>query len=91
MNVVNCLVFYLKDLSNGAQASASYDVLIGNREWMNRNGLVVTETMDDIMTEHEMQGHTAVLCSVDGTFSFPSHIFLSMVNFFWFCFLVLWL
>ncbi|RUS73007.1 hypothetical protein EGW08_019229, partial [Elysia chlorotica] len=43
-----------------------YDVLIGNREWMNRNGLIVTETMDDVMTEHETQGHTAVLCSVDG-------------------------
>ncbi|GFS04776.1 copper-transporting ATPase 1 [Elysia marginata] len=54
-------------IPNGAQASVSYQVLIGNREWMNRNGLVVTETMDDVMTEHEMQGHTAVLCSVDGT------------------------
>ncbi|BFZ14956.1 hypothetical protein BsWGS_17994 [Bradybaena similaris] len=50
----------------GAQASQSFDVLIGNREWMHRNGLVINETMDDVMTEHEMQGHTAVLVAIDG-------------------------
>ncbi|XP_005093403.1 copper-transporting ATPase 1 isoform X2 [Aplysia californica] len=54
------------DMPIGAAASESYEVLIGNREWMNRNGLIVTNTMDDVMTEHEMQGHTAVLCAVDG-------------------------
>ncbi|KAK7097662.1 copper-transporting ATPase 1-like isoform X2 [Littorina saxatilis] len=50
----------------GAVAPATYEVLIGNREWMNRNGLTVTEEMDEVMTEHENQGHTAVLCTVDG-------------------------
>uniref|UniRef100_A0A0B7B2G7 P-type Cu(+) transporter n=2 Tax=Arion vulgaris TaxID=1028688 RepID=A0A0B7B2G7_9EUPU len=50
----------------GAEASQSYEVLIGNREWMHRNGLIVNDTMDEVMTEHEMQGHTAVLCSIDG-------------------------
>lgn len=52
---------------NGAYSSVSYQVLIGNREWMHRSGLVVTEIMDDVMTEHETQGHTAVLCAVDGS------------------------
>lgn len=46
-------------------ASKSYEVLIGNREWMSRNGLIVTQKMDDTMSEHEDQGHTAVLCAVD--------------------------
>ncbi|KAK7500531.1 hypothetical protein BaRGS_00008106 [Batillaria attramentaria] len=50
----------------GAVAPTVYDVLIGNREWMHRNGLVVTEDMDEVMMEHEDQGHTAVLCAIDG-------------------------
>lgn len=50
----------------GAAASKSYEVLIGNREWMGRNGLIVSKKMDDTMSEHENQGHTAVLCAVDG-------------------------
>ncbi|KAH9495204.1 ATPase Cu transporting protein 7A [Bulinus truncatus] len=53
-------------LSLGAESSQVYDVLIGNREWMHRNGLTVVDTMDDVMTEHEMQGHTTVLCAIDG-------------------------
>ncbi|XP_076467909.1 copper-transporting ATPase 1-like isoform X2 [Babylonia areolata] len=51
---------------DGAVAPAVYEALIGNREWMHRNGLMVTEEMDAVMAEHEDQGHTAVLCAIDG-------------------------
>ena len=50
----------------GAAASSVYCVLIGNREWMERNGLTVNEAMFAAMADHENQGHTAVLCAVNG-------------------------
>lgn len=59
----------------GAVASKPYKVLIGNREWMTRNGLVVTDKMDETMTEHEHQGQTAILCAIDG--QFHSHCLFS--------------
>ncbi|KFQ66857.1 Copper-transporting ATPase 1 [Phaethon lepturus] len=46
--------------------SQTYCVLIGNREWMNRNGLVVKNEVDKAMMEHERRGRTAVLAAVDG-------------------------
>lgn len=35
---------------------------------MTRNGLIVTDKMDETMTEHEHQGQTAILCAIDGQF-----------------------
>uniref|UniRef100_A0A8B9HLI2 P-type Cu(+) transporter n=1 Tax=Astyanax mexicanus TaxID=7994 RepID=A0A8B9HLI2_ASTMX len=46
--------------------SASYTVLIGNREWMRRNALHIRPDVDEAMTEHERRGRTAVLVAVDG-------------------------
>ncbi|KAM3912307.1 copper-transporting ATPase 1 [Leptodactylus fuscus] len=44
----------------------TYSVLIGNREWMNRNFLSMNSETDALMTEHEKKGRTAVLVAVDG-------------------------
>ncbi|XP_063272558.1 copper-transporting ATPase 1 [Prinia subflava] len=49
-----------------AVTSQKYSVLIGNREWMTRNGLVVRNEVDKAMMEHERRGRTAVLAAVDG-------------------------
>ncbi|XP_026558887.1 copper-transporting ATPase 1 [Pseudonaja textilis] len=46
--------------------SHKYSVLIGNREWMSRNGLLLKSDIDEAMTEHERRGRTAVLIAVDG-------------------------
>uniref|UniRef100_A0A8D1VCR3 P-type Cu(+) transporter n=1 Tax=Sus scrofa TaxID=9823 RepID=A0A8D1VCR3_PIG len=47
-------------------APQTFSVLIGNREWMMRNGLTVTSDVSDAMTNHEMKGQTAILVAIDG-------------------------
>ncbi|XP_068596463.1 copper-transporting ATPase 1 [Brachionichthys hirsutus] len=45
--------------------TATYLVLIGNREWMRRNCLQIRSDVDEAMTDHERRGRTAVLVAVD--------------------------
>ncbi|CAK6956485.1 copper-transporting ATPase 1 [Scomber scombrus] len=45
--------------------TATYVVLIGNREWMRRNCMQVRPDVDEAMTEHERRGRTAVLVAID--------------------------
>ncbi|KAM8784568.1 copper-transporting ATPase 2 isoform 3-T3 [Rhynchonycteris naso] len=47
-------------------APQTFSVLIGNREWMRRNGLTISSDVSDAMTDHEMEGQTAVLVAIDG-------------------------
>ncbi|XP_043927608.1 copper-transporting ATPase 2 [Protopterus annectens] len=53
--------------SEGAVAPQVYSVLIGNREWMKRNGVDISADVDDAMSNHEMKGQTAILVAIDGT------------------------
>ncbi|XP_063926939.1 copper-transporting ATPase 1 isoform X3 [Zophobas morio] len=48
------------------EGAGSYDVVIGNREWMNRNGFLVPDDVDRRMVAEEEQGRSAVLCVIDG-------------------------
>lgn len=48
--------------------SVARHVIIGNRDWMQQNGLEVTDEMEDAMQEHEEKGHTAVLVGIDGKY-----------------------
>ncbi|XP_069826077.1 copper-transporting ATPase 2 isoform X2 [Dendropsophus ebraccatus] len=50
----------------GASAPQPHSVLIGNREWMRRNGLHIANDIDEAMTSHELKGQTAVLVAIDG-------------------------
>ncbi|XP_008291778.1 copper-transporting ATPase 2 [Stegastes partitus] len=49
-----------------AAEGASYTVLIGNREWMRRNGHHIGADVDAAMTSHETKGQTAILVAIDG-------------------------
>lgn len=53
-------------MCSGLVQTATYTVLIGNREWMRRNCLQVSPDIDKAMMEHERRGQTAVLVAVDG-------------------------
>uniref|UniRef100_A0A8C3TG70 Copper-transporting ATPase 2 n=1 Tax=Chelydra serpentina TaxID=8475 RepID=A0A8C3TG70_CHESE len=52
--------------ARNAAAPLTYSVLIGNREWMRRNGLLISSDVNDAMTGHEMKGQTAILVAIDG-------------------------
>lgn len=39
-----------------ASGDAQYEVIVGNREWMNRNGLTVSEEVNKKMAEEEERG-----------------------------------
>uniref|UniRef100_A0A8B9F528 P-type Cu(+) transporter n=1 Tax=Amazona collaria TaxID=241587 RepID=A0A8B9F528_9PSIT len=54
------------DANRSPSASHTYSVLIGNREWMRRNGLHIANDINDAMTDHETKGQTAVLVAIDG-------------------------
>ena len=49
----------------------TFSVLIGNREWMRRNGLTISSDISDTMTDHEMKGQTAILVAIDGKTPHP--------------------
>ncbi|KAI4455024.1 atp7 isoform b [Holotrichia oblita] len=41
-------------------------VIVGNREWMNRNGMLVGDDIDRRMYDEEEQGRSVVLCAING-------------------------
>ncbi|XP_036947050.1 copper-transporting ATPase 2 [Acanthopagrus latus] len=51
---------------SSAAESSSYSVLIGNREWMRRNGHHIQADVDAAMSSHETKGQTAILVAIDG-------------------------
>ncbi|XP_042261040.1 copper-transporting ATPase 2 isoform X1 [Thunnus maccoyii] len=49
-----------------AGENLSYSVLIGNREWMRRNGHHIGADVDAAMSSHETKGQTSILVAIDG-------------------------
>uniref|UniRef100_A0A663M8J7 Copper-transporting ATPase 1 n=1 Tax=Athene cunicularia TaxID=194338 RepID=A0A663M8J7_ATHCN len=64
--VTNIEFIFTHHSGHSTMNSQKYSVLIGNREWMNRNGLLVKNEVDKAMMEHERRGRTAVLAAIDG-------------------------
>ncbi|XP_065578024.1 copper-transporting ATPase 1-like isoform X2 [Artemia franciscana] len=57
---------YLEEMKGKLSNISSYQVLIGNREWMRRNGIDIPSTVDIKMKIQEELGQTAVLCALNG-------------------------
>ncbi|KAM4601643.1 copper-transporting ATPase 2 isoform 2-T2 [Polymixia lowei] len=49
-----------------AGEGSTYSVLIGNREWLRRNGHHIRADVDAAMSSHETKGQTAILVAIDG-------------------------
>lgn len=45
----------------------TYEICIGNREWMRRNGIIIPQEVDTRMIDEETLGHTAVLVAINNT------------------------
>lgn len=60
-----CLTSVCVHLCIGLVQTATYVVLIGNREWMKRNCLQIGPDVEEAMADHEHRGRTAVLVAVD--------------------------
>lgn len=65
--------------SRPEDGSQNYDVIIGNREWMMRNGFVIPSAVERSMSAEEEQGRSAVLCAINGKANFINPI--SVVHF----------
>ncbi|XP_055398215.1 copper-transporting ATPase 2 isoform X2 [Bubalus kerabau] len=63
---ISCKVSSVESILAQDAATQTFSVLIGNREWMRRNGLTVTSDVLDAMTDHETKGQTAILVAIDG-------------------------
>jgi len=50
---------------NAVEVDPKYEVLVGNREWMIRNGIQISDLVEMKMVREEEAGRTAVLVAVD--------------------------
>ncbi|CAF0704914.1 unnamed protein product [Brachionus calyciflorus] len=55
----------LKNVEKLEDGSLSYDILIGNREWMKRNFVNVDNLIETEMEKYESKGNTCILCAVN--------------------------
>lgn len=53
-------------ISHSYSTTYSFQVLIGNREWMKQNSVTVPKNVNDQMMEQENLGRTAVLAAING-------------------------
>lgn len=62
--------------SQHEEASGNFEVIIGNREWMTRNGFIIYTSVDRSMSAEEELGRSAVLCAINGNYLMYDKSFL---------------
>lgn len=62
------------NLPETIDSNHEYEVLIGNRRWMERHGLIVERDIDDIMKKEQSLGRITIIAAID------SMIFLTNKN-----------
>lgn len=65
-DIVNSFLDVNQKFDEDYLKSNTYDIVIGNREWMAQNDLLVNKTVDVLLAGHEEQGQTAVLVGING-------------------------
>ncbi|XP_054162716.1 copper-transporting ATPase 1-like isoform X2 [Oppia nitens] len=55
------------DKAYDLNSNNKFRVLVGNREWMTRNELNVTQEINELLMQYEICGQTAILCAVNGS------------------------
>lgn len=61
-----CLIVFFFNFIFTFQKTKDFLILAGNREWMNRHGISLTEEMEKMLIKEEDLCRTAVLCAVNG-------------------------
>ena len=50
------------------EANQKYNVLVGNRKWMEKNELPIPDGANETMEEFEREGNTVVMAAINGKF-----------------------
>ena len=62
-------VYFIRGLLMSTVVATSvlcnWQVLVGNRLWMSRNGVSIPEDVERDITNHEQQGQTVVLAAIN--------------------------
>ena len=60
------LLFFFVWIDKSNRSTREYDVIIGTREFMFENRVIVSTDVEKVADSHEQKGRTAALIAIDG-------------------------
>ena len=64
--MLHLLVAVINSVNSKEFTGDKYNILMGNREWMEKNSISITPVIDQLMITQEELGQTAILVAVSG-------------------------